>query len=338
MQKFSFVAGMLPALGLLFTGSLAVAGPIAVKDGQRIAFLGDSITEGGWGNPVGYVRLVLAGLATNGVQAKATPAGISGHKSNQMLERLDRDVLAKKPDWMTLSCGVNDVWHGEKGVPLDQYKTNIATIVARAQAAGVKVVLLTSTPIGENLENANNAKLAPYNEYLRALAREKDCLLADLSAAFAAKLKALPPGSKGNRLTSDGVHMNPSGNQLMAVTVLRTLGLDEAQLKSAEGMWKEIPGGANLGASFSDGTGKPLAVSAALTLREQEQLEAVAVKQGRTLNELLQGLVTEEGKRLLKPSGEFATVQAIFEAKQEKEVRVTLQKRFRERLQELLKK
>ena len=48
------------------------------------------------------------------------PAGISGHKSDQMLARLDKDVLSKKPQWMTLSCGVNDVWHGPRGVPLDE--------------------------------------------------------------------------------------------------------------------------------------------------------------------------------------------------------------------------
>ena len=107
-----------------------------------------------------------------------------------MLERLDRDVLQKKPDWMTLSCGVNDVWHGEKGIPLDQYKANITAIVDRCQKAGVQVVLLTSTPIGENLDNGNNAKLAAYNEFLRALAREKQCRLADLNADFQTVIKA----------------------------------------------------------------------------------------------------------------------------------------------------
>ena len=92
---------------------------IAVKSGEKIAFLGDSITAGGWGSPTGYVRLVMAGLAANGVQAEAVPAGIGGHKSNDMLARLERDVLSKNPQWMTLSCGVNDVWHGKMGVPLD---------------------------------------------------------------------------------------------------------------------------------------------------------------------------------------------------------------------------
>ncbi|NDB78198.1 MAG: hypothetical protein EB141_21585, partial [Verrucomicrobia bacterium] len=32
---------------------------ILLKDGQKIAFMGDSITAGGWGNPAGYVRLVV---------------------------------------------------------------------------------------------------------------------------------------------------------------------------------------------------------------------------------------------------------------------------------------
>ena len=103
--------------------------------------------------------------------------------------------------------------------------------------AGVKVVILTATPIGENLANANNQKLAPYNDFLRTLAKEKKLLLADLSADFAAKLKDRPADSKANSLTSDGVHMNAAGNRIMARGVLRAFGLDEAQLKKAEEFW-----------------------------------------------------------------------------------------------------
>src|SRR5262249_54105723 len=71
-------------ISVLARGHTAVA-EIAVKSGEKIGFLGDSITAGGWSNPVGYVRLVIAGLAANGVNAEAVPAGISGHKSDQML-------------------------------------------------------------------------------------------------------------------------------------------------------------------------------------------------------------------------------------------------------------
>ena len=167
-------------------------------------------------------------------------AGISGHKSNQMLERLERDVLSKKPQWMTLSCGVNDVWHGEKGVPLEDYKKNITSIVDQAQAAGIKVMLLTSTMIGEDPANPNNQKLAPYNEFLRTLAKEKKCLLADLNADMqAAVAKANAPGK--NVLTSDGVHMAFPGNMMMATGVLKDLGLDDKRNRQGPGSLAGTP-------------------------------------------------------------------------------------------------
>lgn len=229
---------------------------IAVKSGEKIAFLGDSITAGGWGNPAGYVRLVIAGLEANGVKAEAVPAGISGHKSDQMLARLDKDVLSKKPQWMTLSCGVNDVWHGPRGVPLDEamaksgtyddkvstrgtYKKNITAIVDQAQAAGVKPVMLTATVIQENLNSKENGLLAPYNAFLRELAMEKKIPLADLNAMFQERIKAEnKPNVKV--LTSDGVHMNVEGNKLMAIGVLQALGLNAAELDKAKASWPPL--------------------------------------------------------------------------------------------------
>ena len=218
----------------------ARAADLPVKDGQKIAFMGDSITQAG-AQPKGYVSLVIAGLEANGVKATAIPAGISGHKSNQMLERLDRDVLSKKPDWMTLSCGVNDVWHGAKGVPLDPYKQNITKIVEQCQAAGVQVMILTATMIGEDQPNANNQKLAAYNEFLRAIAKEKKCLLADLNADMQEAIAKAGPDKKGNLLTSDGVHMNPAGNMMMATGVLKAFGLDADQLAKAQKSWTDAP-------------------------------------------------------------------------------------------------
>ena len=207
-----------------------------VKSGEKIAFMGDSITAAGWSNPHGYVRLVVAGLKANGIEVDAIPAGISGHKSNQMLERLQRDVLEKNPDWMTLSCGVNDVWHGAKGIPLDQYKTNITAIVDQCQAKGVKVMILTATVIGEDLQNDNNKKLASYNDFLRTLAKKKKCPLADLNNIFQQALKA-SPAKEALKFTRDGVHMNPDGDRLMAQGILQAFGLSRKQLKTAEDSW-----------------------------------------------------------------------------------------------------
>jgi lysophospholipase L1-like esterase len=209
---------------------------IFVKSGEKVAFMGDSITQGGWSSPGGYVKLVAAGLKANGVEAEVIPAGISGHKSNQMLERLDRDVLSKKPQWMTLSCGVNDVWHGTKGVPLDDYKKNIREIAEKCAAAGVKVVVLTATVIHEKLDSPENQKLAPYNEFLRDLAKEKRLPLADLNQMFHEQIKAATTPDK-KLLTTDGIHMNAEGNKVMAEGVLRAFGLDDRQLANAKEAW-----------------------------------------------------------------------------------------------------
>jgi lysophospholipase L1-like esterase len=228
-------SAMMMAAALVVGATVAVA-ELPVKDGQKIAFLGDSITQGGV-RPHGYVTLVMKGLEANGVKATAVPAGISGHKSNDMLARLDRDVLSKKPDWMTLSCGVNDVWHGARGVPLDQYKVNITKIVEQCQAAGIKVMILTSTMIGEDQPNDNNQKLVAYNDFLKTLVKEKACLLADLNGDMQAAIAKVGAAKKGNLLTRDGVHMNPAGNEMMAAGVLKAFGLSDAQMEIAKKSW-----------------------------------------------------------------------------------------------------
>ena len=226
------------AAAALMAGSTLMAGEIAVKEGQKIAFMGDSITQAGAG-PKGYVTLVIKGLDAAGVTTTAIPAGISGHKSNNMLERRDRDALSKKPDWMTLSCGVNDVWHGARGVPLDQYKINITKIVDQCQTAGVKVMILTSTMIGEDQPNPNNQKLVAYNDFLKELAKEKKCLLADLNADMQAIITKAGAEKKGNILTGDGVHMNPAGDQMMALGVLKAFGLSDEQIEKAKASWAD---------------------------------------------------------------------------------------------------
>jgi len=53
---------------------------LLVKDGDKIAFLGDSITAQGNGNKTsGYVHLVMEGLRAQGLKdISAVPAGVSG--------------------------------------------------------------------------------------------------------------------------------------------------------------------------------------------------------------------------------------------------------------------
>jgi len=280
------LAGCLAAGVLVgMPGATRAAGAL-IQNGDKLAFLGDSITAQGNSATLGYVRLVAKGLEANDIRVVPIPAGISGHKSNDMLARLQKDVLEKKPNWMTLSCGVNDVWHGPRGVPLPQYKSNITAIVSQAQAAGVKVMILTSTLIKEDVTNEFNRTEEAYNAFLRTLAVEKHCPLADLNADMRAALPgaAPDPALGGNRLTVDGVHMNVWGNQMMALGILRAFGLTDAQLSRARTAWDEIPNAMQVG----------------ITLRQYRELAKIAQTQHRSVDAVVNEAVSATVSNLLK--------------------------------------
>jgi hypothetical protein len=195
------------------------------------------------------------------------PAGVGGNTSRDMLARLQNDVISKKPDWMTLSCGVNDVWHHEGGVPLEDYKKNITSILDQCQASGIKVMIMTATFIQES-DNADNQKLAAYNDWLREMAKVRNLPLAEENGAYWAAVKAAPP-HEGNFLTNDGVHPNPVGHQLMARTILEAFGATPDQITQAEKAWLTMPDGAFLDfrTEFSIGP---------MTLQEYRKLVALA--------------------------------------------------------------
>ena len=274
--KYCLAVGLMAA-----TLAHCCAGELLVKSGDKLAFLGDSITQFGADHPGGYVRLVVSGLESNGVKVEPVFAGVSGHKSNDMLARVDRDVLSKKPAVMTLSCGVNDVWHGKNGVPLDSYKENITALVDKVQAAGVKPVILTSTMIFEDAPNALNQALGPYNEFLRTFALERKYPLADLNSLMQEALKKAkesnaPKPNRAKYLTSDGVHMAPQGDQMMAEGVLRALGLDDAQVAKAKAAWLDIPASTKL------------QINKTVSLKDYNKLAAAAAKEGLPVNEYVE--------------------------------------------------
>ncbi|MFM8890244.1 MAG: GDSL-type esterase/lipase family protein, partial [Planctomycetia bacterium] len=79
---------------------------------ERVGFLGDTITQGG-DRPGGYVDLVRTRVKEThpGTAIEVIGAGISGNKVPDLENRLDRDVLAKKPTTVVVYIGINDVWH-----------------------------------------------------------------------------------------------------------------------------------------------------------------------------------------------------------------------------------
>ena len=236
---------------LLFAVAMCMAGMacagICVKDGETIAFMGDSITAGGNG-PAGYCSMVMKALDVLGVKnCQKIAAGVGGNKSVQMHERLDRDVLARKDgrkaQWMTFSCGVNDVWHGANGVPLERYRELVSDIFDRCAAKGVKVIVLTPTLIREDPDNRENRKLNAYVAWLKDEAAKRKLPVADLNAAMKAELARIrkTDGTPGNKLTRDGVHMQFPGNCMMAWGVLKAMGVDDSAKDRIFSAWRDMP-------------------------------------------------------------------------------------------------
>lgn len=229
---------------LLLCCAWSLTAEVAVKNGETIAFLGDSITDMGNWKPGGYLHLVADGLRREGIEITVLPAGHGGDRSTQMLARVETDVIAKHPDWMLLSCGVNDVWHGARGVPLPEYERNIRELVRKVRAAGIKVMILTPTLIYEEFESEPNRRLQPYLAFLKQLAAEEGLLLADLNTLMREEIAQYPAAQRKlerNVLTGDGVHMNAVGNQMMAEGILRAFGVPAERVKLARAQWDQLP-------------------------------------------------------------------------------------------------
>ncbi len=228
--------------------------PPALKGVARIVCLGDSITQQGE-KPVGYVWLLRHYLNTiyRDSPIEVINAGVSGHKSSDMLARFQRDVLDHKPDLVLISVGVNDVWHGfydghtkgdgPLGIPLSDYRSNVQKMILAATEARAKVILLLATQIGEDPKTPENLKALAYNNTLRALAEEFKCGLVDLQTPFRRMIAAYreTTGNTENILTVDGVHMNVEGNRVMAHAILSALGVpDSVRLAAHEAVESQL--------------------------------------------------------------------------------------------------
>jgi lysophospholipase L1-like esterase len=203
-----------------------------LQQGERIVFLGDSITQGG-AAPGGYVTIVREAidkqLKDRGVEVIG--AGISGNKVPDLEKRLERDVLSKKPTVVVIYIGINDVWHSTsgRGTPKDTYEQGLRRLIAQITAAGARVILCTASVIGEKHDGTNDLDkmLDEYCEISRRVAADTKVQLLDLRKAFLTALKRdNPRNAAKNILTTDGVHLNPVGNRFVADQMLIALGVD----------------------------------------------------------------------------------------------------------------
>ncbi|MGQ0680661.1 MAG: GDSL-type esterase/lipase family protein [Actinomycetota bacterium] len=205
----------------------------------RIVFLGDSITVGGV-KPGGYVGIVERTLQFQYPELKidAFGTGVVGNRLPHLIARFDRDVLPMDPTHVVVYVGVNDVGSppppgGNTG--LRAYREGMVDLVRRIEAAGARAILCTPGVIGETptSETRENRLLDEYAGAVREVAAATGSRVCDLRAAFTGFLERFNPrGLQKGILTSDGIHLNRSGDRFVARQILNTLN----DALSAEGL------------------------------------------------------------------------------------------------------
>jgi len=203
----------------------------AVKK-TKIVFFGDSITQAGV-NKGGYIDRIQNFINQRSLQEnyELAGAGIGGNKVYDLYLRMEEDVLAKDPQVVVIYVGINDVWHKTThgtGTDIDKYEKFYVAIIKKLQAKNIKVLLCTPSVIGEKKNNANpqDADLDKYSAVIRKLATAYNCTLVDLRAAFAQYEKENNTAdSESGILTTDRVHLNEKGNQLVADEMIKGLAI-----------------------------------------------------------------------------------------------------------------
>ena len=190
---------------------------------KKVIFFGDSITEAAV-KPGGYISQIGELAIKENVSSKYefVGAGVSGNKVYDLYLRLESDVLSRNPDVVVIFIGVNDVWHKRSygtGTDVDKFERFYTAIIKKLQDKNIKVVLCTPAVIGEKTDFSNelDGDLNHYSTIIRMLAKKNSLPVVDLRNAFLEYNKKVNTENKeAGILTSDRVHLNEKGNQVVA--------------------------------------------------------------------------------------------------------------------------
>jgi lysophospholipase L1-like esterase len=204
-----------------------------LRDGDRVVFYGDSITqEGGYGRLVEeYVRTRFPEWDVRFYNAGVGGDRVTGGGSGSIDVRLERDVIALKPTVVTIMLGMNDGGYKPfDPMTLAAFGEGYRAIVAKLRHAlpGVRLTFIRSSPFDDV---SRPPQFAPgYDDALRrlgcyvtTLGINERATVVDfrdpLNAGIAAVLKDNPDLAR--QLVPDRVHPSPAGHAVMGATLLR---------------------------------------------------------------------------------------------------------------------
>ncbi|WP_166793175.1 SGNH/GDSL hydrolase family protein [Cryobacterium lactosi] len=101
-------------------------------------------------------------------------AGINGHTTGDLLNRLDRDVIDLNPDHVVLLVGTNDI---RGSIDPNESKVNVTKILDRLEdKTDANIAIQSLSPLGEQPDSDLNAKVNAYNAFLKSEADAREGL------------------------------------------------------------------------------------------------------------------------------------------------------------------
>ncbi len=177
---------------------------------KRVVFYGNSITDA-WAQhfPKEFPGKPYVGR------------GISGQTTPQMLVRFRQDVIDLKPAVVVILAGTNDIAGNTGPSTQAMIEDNLKSMVELARANGIRPVLSSVLPAYDypwrpGVEPA--PKIVALNAWMKQYAAEHHVVYLDYWSAMADARQGLRP-----ELTTDGVHPNEAGYQVMAPLAERAI-------------------------------------------------------------------------------------------------------------------
>lgn len=204
-----------------------------LKDGDRVVFFGDSITDQRL-----YTTFAETFAVTRFPKRKITfvHSGwggdrVTGGGGGGIQERLTRDVLAYKPTVVTIMLGMNDGRVRPFNDQLfDMYSKGYANIVKTLKAAdsGVRITAIQPSPYDDVTRaplfpGGYNGVLLRYSDFVKGLGATQGLTVADLNRPVTAMLEKAKATSadQAAKIIPDRVHPGASGHLIMAAGLLK---------------------------------------------------------------------------------------------------------------------
>lgn len=222
------------ALGWAVAARTAAAGELLLKKGDRVAIVGDSITEQKLYSK--FMELYLLACVPQ-LELTLFQFGWGGERAPGFARRMENDFIPWKPMVVTTCFGMNDGSYRPYDAQIGKaYEEGSRLIQKRCKELGARMVVGGPGPVDSDTWRASEPDADTYyNDNLGKLSGIAARLAAENGFAYAGlhplmmKVMADAKAALGKNYAvcgNDGVHPGPNGHLVMAYAFLKAMGLD----------------------------------------------------------------------------------------------------------------